>query len=229
MNIISAILVVAFISVAFSTSGQQVKETSFAVGISKNSYPEFKQLYEEELPTYLILSGSKSWYSDNHRISLRKDAGLNLQYAPIGISSGGLGASSKYTGSIISLFANVSLQPRIRIFNSLAFGVGPEVEVLLIGYSNLNYEYYSMIYDPPTFGNKKIGGLNRDYFNQPSYGIKLSLYESAPDAKTTIGLHFSYLWTKSEPSNFYASNYSRFSILIGFKKLKKEALPDPIH
>lgn len=221
----AVILTVAFITLACLTSGQQVSETSFSIGINKNIYPAEWQFYKEELPTYLIMKGSKSWYSPSHLISLRKEAGLDFQYAPIGINTGGMGASNKYSGGIASLFANVSLQPRICISNSLAFAAGPEAELLLIGYNNLDYEYYSM-FDPPTFGNKKINGLNRDYFNEPSFGIKASLMESNPDSKVSVGLSFSYLWTKSEPANFYAERYTRFSIVIGFKKQKNKAPED---
>ncbi|MGE5429089.1 MAG: hypothetical protein ACM3O8_14440 [Methylococcaceae bacterium] len=218
-----AILILVFLTIALSTFGQQVRETSLGVGISKNSYPKDQQFYEEELPYYLIINGSKSWYSNDHRLSLRKEAGINLQYASIGFNTGGLGASSKYTGSITSLFANVSLRPSIHISQSLIFAAGPEAEVLLMGYNNIDYEFYSMIYDPPTFGNKKLNGFNRDYFNQPSFGIKASLLESNPDTKVNIGLSLSYLWTKSDPSNYYAERFARFSIVIGFKKQKDKA------
>lgn len=223
MKYIEAILTTAFITLTCFVSGQQISETNIAFGISKTSSTEFKQRYDEALPIYLNLTGLKSWYADNHRISLRKEAGLNLQFAPINISGGGLGAANHYTGNIISLFANAALQARLRISNTLAFGIGPEAVVLLIGTSNLNNEYYSIIYKPPTSGNKKMGGFNRDYFNQPCFGIKASLFESNPESKVSVGLNLHYLWTKSEFSNFYAEGYTRFSIVIGFKKQKDKA------
>lgn len=222
MKSIISILTVAFMAVAFCTFGQQVSETNFSIGINKTSSDEFKQHFEEALPTYLMAGVSKSWYSNDHWISLRKEAGLNLQYAHIDLSSGGLGAANHYTGNIISLFAGGSLQARLRLSNAFAIGFGPEAEVLLVGNSNLNNEYYSMIYDPPTAGNKEMGGINRDYFKKPSFGIKASLYESAPDSKVNIGLNLSYLWTNGDPSNFYAERFTRFSIVIGFKKQKEK-------
>jgi hypothetical protein len=225
-NIISVLFIIAVI---FSAEGQNVSETNISIGMSKTSSSLFKQKYDEEPPTFFILNGSKSWYSNDSWISLRKEAGVNLQYAHIDLSSGGLGAANHYTGNIISLFANASLQGRIQIIHSMNIGIGPEAELLLIGINKLNNEYYSMIYNPPTAGNKDMSGINRDYFNQPSYGIKLSLYESAPQATTTIGIHFSYLWTKSEPSNFYTDNYSRISLMIGFKKQKEESPVEPVN
>lgn len=223
MNYNAAILTVVFITMACLVSGQRISETNLAFGISKTSSTEFKQRFEEALPVYLTLMGSKSWYANNHRMSLIKEAGLNLQYEHIDFSGGGLGAGNHYTGSIVSLFANASLQARLRISQTLAFGIGPEAEVLLIGNSNLNNEYYSVFYKPPRSGNEKTGGLNRDYFNEPSYGLKASLMESNADSKVSVGLSMSYLWTNSEPANFYAERYTRFSIVIGFKKQKDQS------
>ena len=76
-----------FLFISFNALGQQVRETSFTVGFSKTSSTEFKQRFEEALPAYLTLMGSKSWYANDHRISLIKEAGLNLQYAGYGIDS----------------------------------------------------------------------------------------------------------------------------------------------
>lgn len=209
-------------AMACLVSGQKVSETNIGFGFNKTSSGEFKQRFDEALPVYLTLMGSKSWYSNDHLLSLKKEAGLNLQYEHIDFSGGGLGAGNHYTGSIVSLFANASLQARLRISNTLAFGVGPEAEVLLIGNSNLNNEYYSVLYQPPRSGNEKTGGFNRNYFNEPSFGIKGSLMQSNPDSKVSVGLSISYLWTKSEPANFYAEKYTRFSIVIGYKKQKQE-------
>lgn len=228
MGNIPAIVCLLLISITCHTFGQTVSETNFSLGISNTSSSEFKRHYEQALPSYLIISGSKSWYSNNHWISLRKEAGLNLQYAPIDLSSGGLGASSDYMGNITSLLANASLQVRIRINGSMAFGAGPEAEVLLVGKSSLINSYYYGYCKPPVSGDRDLGGLNRDYFNQPSYGIKVSLFESNSDSKISIGLNFSYLWTQREFSNFYADNYTRFSILIGFKKQKKDTIAEPM-
>jgi hypothetical protein len=212
-----------------SAIGQKICETNFSLGISKTVSLVQEKQWGETPPTYLQLSSTKSWYSNNHRFSLLKEVGTNFQYSNIHNSFGGLGASDEYTGSIISLFADASLQARIRINNLYAFGLGPEAEILILGYNNINHSYYSRInYPEITSGSKRTSGINRDYFNQPSYGIKVSLFQTDINEQTTIGLKFSYLWTKSESSNFYASNYTRISLFIGFKKQKKEELlPEP--
>jgi hypothetical protein len=208
------------------TFGQQVSETNFSLGISKTSAPDHERHWDEDPPIYLLLNASKSWYN-NHWLSLQKEAGLNLQYAHIDLSGGGLAAGNHYSGHIISLFAHAALQARLRISQTLAFGLGPEAEILLMGQNNLNNSYYTLFTNPPSSGDIHEGGFNRDYFNKPSYGIKFSLFETAINAKTTIGIHVSYLWTKSEYSNFYASNYTRISFCLGFISQKKELPADP--
>lgn len=227
MKIILAIACLLLLSFSFGALGQTIRETNLLIGINKTSSPEYNSRWDELPPTYLLFGGTKSWHSNDHLLSLRKEAGLNLQFANIDLSSGGMGAGNHYTGHIFSLFANAALQARLRINNSLAFGLGPEAELLLIGLNNLNNEYHTMFTKPPSGGNVRYDGLNRDYFPQPSYGIKLSLFDSKADARTSIALNLSYLWTKSESSNFYASNYTHISFVVGFKKSKNELPADP--
>lgn len=214
------------VSVTLSAIGQNVSETNIALGISNTTSPDDEKYWDQNPPTYLVLNASKGWYNKDHWISLRKEAGLNLQYSNIHNSWGGLGASNEYTGKVISLFAEASLQARIRINSSLAIGLGPEAEFLLLGYNNIDLSYFSRLNYPNTsYDKSKNSGLNRDYFNKPAYGIKLSLYETMLYATTSIGLNISYLWTQSELSNFYATNYTRISFVIGFGKHKEELIP----
>lgn len=203
---------------AFNSFGQMISETNFSFGLSKTSSPD-QQMYwnENPPPTYIVLNASKLWYRDRHRISFGKELGFNLQYSNVDLDSGGNGGHSWVTGNVISLFVDAALLVHFRISNTLAFSFGPEAEILMIGKNNMNSSYYLSYTNPPCSGENNETGLNRDYFNKPSYGIKLSLFESGLTEKTTIGLNFSYLWTKSESSNFYAANYARISFLIGFK------------
>lgn len=198
---------------------QKIRETSFAFGINKTSSPVQHNYWNENpSPTYLTFNATKSWYNNDHRFSIRKEAGLNLQYSTINLDSGGLGGHSYYSGNITSLFADAALLVQLRINSRLALAFGPEAEYLLIGCNNLNISYSTMLTKPPSSGEISKSGLNRDYFNKPAYGIKFRLFETGFIDKTTIGLNFSYLWTKSELSNFYAANYTRISFFIGFRK-----------
>ena len=199
--------------------GQKIRETSFAFGINKTSSPVQHNYWNENpSPTYLTFNATKSWYNNDHRFSIRKEAGLNLQYSNINLDSGGLGGHNYYSGNITSLFADAALLVQMRINSRLTLAIGPEAEYLLIGYTNIRESYYYKNVDHYISGANRTVGLNRDYFNQPAYGIKFRLFETGIIEKTTIGLNFSYLWTKSEFSNFYAANYTRISFVIGFRK-----------
>lgn len=207
--------------VTFNAFGQTISETNFSFGLSKTSSPDQQMHWNENpAPTYIVLNASKRWYREKHRISFGKELGFNLQYSNIDLDSGGNGGHSFYSGNVISLFADAALLAHFRISNTLAFSFGPEAEILMIGKNNLKSSYYLSYTNPPCSGKNHETGLNRNYFNQPSFGIKLSLFESKFTNKTTLGLNFSYLWTKSEPANFYAANYARISFLVGFKQKK---------
>lgn len=221
------LIVSILFSISLSSFGQQINETAVGLGISKTTSPDQEQHWNDgPSPTYLKFYVSKSWHTNDKPVSFIEDAGLNLQYANVNLESGGLGASNHYTGHITSLFADADLLVRFRINQSIALGIGPQVEILLFGLNKLDNAYQSTLTSPPTEGIVRNNGLSRNYFNQPSFGIKLSLFESKVNARTCIGLNFSYLWTKSELSNFYAANYTRFSLVIGFKKQKEEVIPE---
>ena len=223
MKHFSILLFFLMFSTTFTAFGQQTSETTFGIGINKTLSSEYKQRWSEEYtpPTFLNLKANKSWYRNDRKISLQKEAGLNLQYAKISVGGGGLGAGNYYSGKIFSLFGEASLLMRVRVDSMISFGIGPTGEYLLIGSNNLNNSYYTMLTNPSRSGDISISGINRDYFNQPNYGIKLSIFETEINEKTTIGINFSYLWTKSEYSNFYTSNYFRVSLFIGFKHKDK--------
>lgn len=205
---------------------QQVSETDFTLGISKTKAPREINYWQEAEPVYLFMKASKSWNNPEEKLSLRKEAGLNLQYANIAhsTSSNALGGFNEKTGTVISLLANAALQAHYRITNNWAVGAGPEAELLLLGYNNID-DYYTRIYipsQPPSSGHTSERGINRNYFKNPSYGLKISFFQGNADARTTLGLHFSYLWTQSEHSSFFASNFVRFGLSIGLKKQKQD-------
>lgn len=203
--------------------GQKISETDFSLGVKLTSSPEQQTYWNENPPpTYFTASASKVWYRDNRRISFEKELGLQLQYAGIDLDSGGNGGHSWHTGNIFSLFAEASLAARYRIEKTLVLSIGPEAEMLLIGKNNMNISYYMSFCNPPISGEKQEVGLNRDYFDKPSFGGKLGLHKTMPNENITIGFKFSYLWTPMESSNFYAAHYARVSFFVGFKGLKKQ-------
>ena len=225
MKYLAVLLCVFVFSTISHVFGQKISETNFSLGINKTSSSVQQEYWgDDPAPTYLTLITTKSYYNNDYKFSLRKEIGFNLQYANLNLSNnGGLGASSHYTGNIISLFAEACVQARFRIDSTYAIGIGPVAEYLITGNNNLNITYSTMLTDPPSSGNISKTGFNRDYFNKPTFGIKLSLFEARISERTNFGLNVSYLWTKSESSNFYASNYFRASLLIGFKQKEKTA------
>jgi hypothetical protein len=231
MKQFTVLLCVFILYVISPVFAQKVSETNFGIGFSKTpSNEEIKQHWWDDSPppTFLNINTSKSWYRNDRKITLQKEIGLNLQYANIGVGGGGLGAGNYYSGKIINLNAEASLQIRVYIDCMISFGIGPTSEYLLLGYNNINNSYYTHS-DPPRSGDIRTSGINRDYYNQPSYGIKMSIINSRIKGENILGLDVSYLWTKSEHSNFYASNYFQVSFFIGFRKQNKEVILDPLN
>lgn len=230
MRIIIILACILWYCLTGSAFGQQTSETNLSLGFSKSASSDHNENWEDTSPIYLLVGATKSWYGDDsdHRFSLRKEAGLHFQYANINQYNGGLGAGNHFTGSITSLFATAALQARVRIYPHFAIALGPEAEILLLGKNNLTNDYFSKLNGPnPTIGQTQIKGLNRNYFPQPSYGLKLSLFEKGINENTTIGINISHLWTKSESSNFFVSNYTRLTLFLGFRMPKKESSFDP--
>lgn len=204
-----------------SAFGQKISEINFSLGVSRPSSTTSYSIYQDVPPAYLIFNASKSWYNPDSKFSIRKELGLNLQYSGINLSTSGLGANWNQRGSILSMFADASLLADYRINKFLCICFGPEVEFLFAGYYDLKTDYSSIYFNPPYSGHDHVTKINREYFDQPTYGIKLRLMESCISKNTTMGLSFSYLWTKREASNFYTTNYTRISLFIGLKKRGK--------
>ena len=227
MKIILSIACILLFSITSNTFGQQIGETDFALGISKTTSIVQNAYSDGFPPSYFKFNATRSWYSDKHRISLRKELGPNLQYATVRQGSGsGLGGSYYTSGNIVSLFANAALMANIPIKKTLVLDIGPEAEFLIIGSSNLKNSWNMHYNNPPLSGINRKRGINRDYFNQPTYGVKARLFDSGIIKRATLGLTVSYLWTKGENSNFYATHYTRMSIYIGFRKHKEELPAD---
>lgn len=218
------LLITCILIFSITSNGQQISETDFSFGISKTMSIS-QGIWEDSFPSYWVFNVTRSWYSDKHSISLRKELGFNLQYSSINLEGSGMGQSSYLSGNIVSLFANAALLVNIPIKKTLALGIGPEAEFLLIGSSNLKDSWYAHYNDPPLSSITRKKGINRDYFDQPSYGLKARMSDSGIIKRTTLGLAVSFLWTHGEISNFYATHYARISLFIGLKN-KKEFIPD---
>jgi hypothetical protein len=210
------------LSITFSTFGQKISETSFSFGMNKPNHFKQDDFAVSYMSSNLIINATKSWYNNSHMISLRKELGFNLQYINVGYGIGNLERDNYFTGDIESLFADIALMAHFMFTHTLAFSLGPEAELLVIGNNNVNHSYKPPLSALPYSGTIRYKGINRDYFNQPSFGIKARLFESDISNRATLGLAVSYLWTKHNYFNFNASSYTRLSMYIGWKKQKEK-------
>jgi hypothetical protein len=208
-------------SISLSSFGQQVSETGFSIGVNSPTHYDQDEFSVTYMPNNPIFNVTKSWYNNEHWISLRKELGLNLQYLNVRYGIGNLERDNYFSGNMVSLFANGALMAHLRIDRKLVFSIGPEAEILLIEKNNLKNSYKTSFPNPPSSGTIIEKGFSRAYFSQPSYGIKARLFESNITQRITLCLAVSYLWTKRELSNFNASNYTRLSFYIGSRSLKK--------
>lgn len=209
------------LSLTFGVFGQKISETNLAFGIVKSSSPsQYNYWNGNPIPIYQRFSITKSWHSNDHWFSFRKELGVDFQYSKINLETGGLAAQSYYSGHIISLFGKAAVLARFRINHTLAFSIGPIAELLAIGNNDMTYSYSTIITNPPSSGRKVYSMLSREFYNSPSYGITARLFESTLTENKTIGVSVSSLRTKSKLSNFYASNYTTIALYIGFKGKK---------
>jgi hypothetical protein len=221
-------IVIIFVSpAALNAFGQKVCKTNFSFDINSSTPTNSETYWETPPPDNLILNAAKSWDRNQRNTSLRKNLGFNLQYSNIRYGRGILDEGYMFKGNNVSLSANTALLDHFCINGKLAFSAGSEVEILLIGNNNLEKPTHTPFTNPSSSGIIHERSLNRDYFNQPSYGIKPRLFESDITVRTSFGIAVSYLWTKAEYSNFYASNYTRIS--FGFGKKNIEVISDPLN
>jgi len=227
MKKIFGIVIICESAAALNAFGQKVCKTNFSFGIDSSTPTNSETYWETPRPDNLIFNASKNWYNNIRDISIRKELGLNLQYSNIRYGRGILDEGYMFERNNVSLSANTALLDHFCINGKLAFSARSEVEILLIGNNNLEKSTHTLFTNPSSSGIIHERGLNRDYFNQPSYGIKARLFESYITVRTSFCIAVSYLWTKAEYSNFYASNYTRIS--FGFGKKNIEVISDPLN
>ena len=201
---------------------QNVSETNFSLGINKLQSTTFKTYYDEECspPTFLNLGVSHSWYRTDKKVTFNKEIGLNVQYSSPDLSSGGLGAHNNSRWKLFNLFAEATVQAQFRVDSTLSIGLGPAVEYLITGYNKEKTSYYTMASNPPKSGEVSHSGFNRDYFNDPLFGVRFSILNSVIGGKATLKINLSYFWMKQNESNFHSSKYIKVGLAIGLRSKK---------
>lgn len=196
---------------------QKVTETGFEASVNLTSIPKLESYwnFNESTPIFLSVGGMKSWYNSSHFVSLRKEIGATIQFEDFDFSGGGLGTQAGYHGNVYSLFINPALLTHFQFSDTFSADIGPCMDFLVTGYNDLVYWYHSReVYN--NF-NKQIKSFNRDYFKNPSFGIKGRVTIFSPDENVTFGFTFAYLWTKEDYSNFHIKNYTKLGLYISFK------------
>lgn len=210
---------IVFISFFFACSmafGQVVSEIGAGFGVNKTHSSEFGNHYQQNSsPAYFFVESDFSWYRNDRRITIQKEIGLRMQFADIELATGGKASGNSYYGSINSLFAGLALMARVNLGSGLSAALGPAAELLLIGRNRVNYTYFSMFTNPPSYHEGQYKGMNRDYFGNPSMGIKLLLTKQVSE-KNTISIRVNYMSTTSDRTNFYVSNSTYVAFIVGF-------------
>lgn len=208
----------------FSTKGfsQKVSETFFSAGANILKSTDFRNYYDEECtsPTFLNLGVTHSWYRTDRKVTFNKEIGLNFQYSSPDLSSGGLGAHSYSSYKLLNLFGEATIQTQIKIDSTMSIGIGPTVEYMIVGYNRVNTSYYYLADTHYINGECSHAGFNRNYFGNPLWGIKLSVFNFAMREKATFKVNFSYFWMKENKSNFHSSSYIKVGMAIGFRHKK---------
>lgn len=203
---------------ALNGFGQVASQTFFSAGANILKSKDFKTYYDEECtpPTFCSFGVTHSWYRTDREFTINKEIGVNAQYSSPKLSSGGLGAHSYSKYQLFNLFAEATIQAQIKIDSTMSIAIGPAVEYLITGYNKENTSYYSMINNPPTSGEISHSGFNRNYFGDPLWGIKFSVFNFAMREKATFKINCSYFWLNQDDSNFHSSGFVKVGVAIGF-------------
>lgn len=213
---------------ALNGLGQVASETFFSAGANILKSKDFRTHYDEECtpPTFCSFAITHSWYRTDRDFTLNKEIGVNAQYSSPQLSSGGLGAHSYAKYQILNLFAEATIQAQIKIDSTMSIAIGPVVDYLITGYNKEQTSYYAMYTNPPTSGEISHSGFNRNYFGDPLWGIKFSVFNFAMSERATFKINCSYFWLNQDDSNFYSSGFVKVGVAVGFKFKKRPKSAD---
>ena len=195
--------------ILFSISGfaQKSWKTQIVPGISTSKFDDhFKR---EKVPSNdLFVMFNETWNrKDDHKYSLAKEFGLSLNYHNLSRKNEALGGGDIYSGDFFYTSFHASVLGQMNAGEDIQMQLGIKLEELIVGYENLSYSYWSSVYYPPTSGGKSKKGFNRDYFDQPYYGVNLKILQNTEGTFHAVGFDLSYLWTNASLSNFNTKHF----------------------
>ena len=203
--------------------GQKISQNFYSLGLNILKGKEFQNHYSDQTsqPSYFSIGVSHSWYRTDKKLSFNKEIGLNLQHSKLELGSGGLGGHYYMDLSFFNLFTEVTFQAQYRIDKMMSIGIGPVTEYLIIGYNRAHSSCYTWGANPSLVEQNR-SGINRNYFGDPSLGIKLSILNFGLTEAVTFRMNLSYFWLKQNESNLYCSNLMRIGFDLAFKQKKNE-------
>lgn len=212
MKISSFILFCLILILPTIVLAQWKRETGFAVGVVSPDYSKNYPFDEDEFQSLVKLGISQSWHKPDQPFSIRPEAGINLEYLPVKVGSGGLGGHSYYDGSIISINGELGVLTQVRVKRRLFFAIGPTSKYQIISYTKMTTTWWLMNQGG---GEIKIKELNRQYLYKPSIGIKAILFERNIGEKISLGLSFEHQWKGSREGFINYSQTNEVSLYIG--------------
>lgn len=187
--ILFTLLVIFFLPT--SLKAQWKRETGFTIGVVLPNFPKDDQI-DERIGISTKFGFNQSWYKPENKFSFRPDVGINLERLAVeNISYGGLGGSSSWKGSILSINLELAGLAQFQIAKGLFFAFGPSGKYLITNYENLTRSWW---FRPHASGVEKTNKFNRKYFIKPSFGLKAMLMEMNLCKKISLGLSFEYQW-----------------------------------
>lgn len=194
-----------------SLSAQWKRETGITIGYAIPNYP--KGFWEDKFKPSVKFGILQSWYNSGQSISFRPEVGLSLEYLPVNVRFGSLGAGGSYGGSIYSINGVLALMSQFQLWKKISFSIGPAGKILISDITNLNTSWYMW---GTSGGKSEINGFNRDFLYKPAFGIKAMLFERNIREKFSLGLSVEHLWKGSTEDLINYTKISEVSLYFGF-------------
>ncbi|WP_159519807.1 hypothetical protein [Sunxiuqinia indica] len=170
-------------------------------------------------PSSFFVDFSECWNRKHEQsFSVVKAFGIGLNYHSLSTNLASPGGESYYSGGYVYSTFNLSLMAQQRFGKSYFLQFGPRFETILLGYENLKYHGGSRQWDGlnESWVSKeaKIAEFNRNYFNNPYYGLSLRLINEPEEESLSAGIGVSYLRTEPDQSNFNSEHMVRVSFIL---------------
>jgi hypothetical protein len=171
---------------------QKSWHSEFLVGVGR---AKMEQTYEKLPVNSFCLEFNK--LQNGHfekRLSFTKEFGIGLRYNSLSWESSGLGGSNSSSGAYFYSMLNTSFLLQFLPGENYIVQIGPCAEINLIGYESSKFDWWRLESSENGFrqiaGNSEKSGFNRNYFNQPYYGLNFRLLSKPKDTSVKSTFYF---------------------------------------